>query len=316
MNRKEFLSTAAGLALATMNGSFISSAFGKPFSKIPKIDTHQHLADFKRFGKGWANPPVPGDYGIKNYIKATKGLNMVKAVYMEVAVAPENRHKEAMYALELCKDENNPTVAAVIRKDLLEEDFKDYLAQFIDSPIKGIRSSFKSPEQTQEDKIVENIQALGKMNLSFDFTVSPSWLGHMAALAKACPGTRFLVNHCGNVDPRAFAGRKEEADHDPDQWVEDMSALAAQKNVVCKISGIVTRVPNYPLDAEHLGPAIDQCLDIFGPDRVMFASDWPWCLRRTDIKTWVGILEEVVEKRSLEDRKKLFHDNAVKFYGI
>lgn len=320
MNRKEFLSTAAGLTLATLNGDLFSPSGRKwPFSTIPKVDTHQHLVDFKRFGKGWANPPVPGDYGIENYIKATEGLNVVKAVYMEVAVAPENRHKEAMYALELCRDKNNPTVGAVIKKDLLAEDFVDYMAQFKDTPIKGIRGSFNSPEQTRDDQVVENIQALGKMNLSFDFTVSPSWLAHMAALARACPETKFLVNHCGNVDPRAFSASKElseKADHDPDKWVEDMSALAANKNVVCKISGVVTRVPDFPLDAKHLGPAIDQCLDIFGPDRVMFASDWPWCLRRTDLRSWVDILETVVEKRSPEDQKKLFHDNAVNFYNI
>src|SRR5690606_9281984 len=158
-----------------------------------------------------------------------------------------------------------------------------------------------------------------KMNFSFDFTVSPSWLAHMAALARACPETKFLVNHCGNVDPRAFSDSKElsqRADHDPYKWVEDMSALAAEKNVVCKISGIVTRAPDFPLDAKHLGPAINQCLDIFGPDRVMFASDWPWCLRRTDLRSWVEILETVVEKRSPEDQKKLFHDNAVNFYNI
>jgi len=320
MNRKKFLSTAAGITLATLNGHFLLP-FGRewPFSKIPKIDTHQHLVDFKRFGKDWANPPDPGDYGIENYIKATKGLNMVKAVYMEVAVAPENRHKEAMYALELCRDKNNPTVGAVIKKDLLAEDFKDYMAQFKDSPIKGIRGSFKSPEQTQDDKIVENIQALGNMNLSFDFTVSPSWLSDMAALVRSCPGTRFLINHCGNVDPRAFSDSPElrkKADHDPGKWREDMSNLAAEKNVVLKISGLVTRSPGYPLTAEYLGPAIDQCLDIFGPDRVMFASDWPWCLRSMDIRSWVKILEEVVEKRSPVDQRKLFHDNAVDFYNI
>ena len=320
MNRRNFLSKTAGITLAALNGPFLlPSGPATPLQEIPIVDTHQHLVDIKRFGKGWANPPVPGNYGIENYKKATRGLNVVKAVYMEVAVSPENRHQEAMYALELCRDNSNPTVAAVIKKDLLAEDFKDYMAQFKDSPIKGIRGSFTSPEQIQEDKIVENVQALGKMDFSFDFSVPTSWLSPMTVLVRSCPGTKFLVNHCGNVDPRAFLSPGEltgKADHDPEEWLADISTLAAEKNVVCKISGVVTRSPGYPLSARNLAPAINHCLDIFGPDRVMFASDWPWCLKSMDIRSWVEILKTVVENRSLEDQRKLFHDNAVNFYNI
>src|SRR5690554_2359964 len=283
MNRKEFLSTAAGITLATLEGKFLLPSENQPLEKIPKIDTHQHLVDTKRFGDGWANPPVPGNYDIESYKKATQGLNVVKAVYMEVAVPPEKRHEEALYALELCKDNSAPTVAAVIKKDLLAADFRDYMAQFKGTPIKGIRGSFKSPEQVLDDKIVKNVRALGEMNFSFDFTVPTSWLSSMVGLVRSCSDTKYLVNHCGNVEPMAFSSsreHREKADHDPDKWIEDMSNLAAEKNVVCKISGVVTRSPDYPITAEHLGPAIDQCIDIFGSDRVMFASDWPWCLRR------------------------------------
>ena len=92
--------------------------------------------------------------------------------------------------------------------------------------------------------------------------------------------------------------------------------MAAHKNVACKISGVGTRSSGYPLTAENLGPAINHCLNIFSPDRVLFAADWPWVLKTMDIKTWVNILKTVVVNRPYREQKKLFYDNALKFYNI
>jgi L-fuconolactonase len=89
-----------------------------------------------------------------------------------------------------------------------------------------------------------------------------------------------------------------------------------EKNVICKISGIVSRVPGYPLTEVDLSPIINHCLDIFGNERVMFAGDWPVCLKNMPLSDWVNILKKVVENRPLKEQKKLFHDNAAKFYNI
>ncbi len=111
------------------------------------MDTHQHLVDFSRFGIGWAKPPVEGNYGTREYLQAVKGLHVVKAVYMEVAVEPENRHREALYALELCGDNTATTVGAVIAADIYGDQFKSYISQFKGSScVKGIRVWFQSGE--------------------------------------------------------------------------------------------------------------------------------------------------------------------------
>jgi L-fuconolactonase len=61
---------------------------------------------------------------------------------------------------------------------------------------------------------------------------------------------------------------------------------------------------------------IDHCLGAFGPDRVVFGSDWPVCLHGTTLRKWVELLKEVTASRSESDRRKLFHDNAVRFYDL
>jgi L-fuconolactonase len=97
MNRKKFLKSASVLALASIPGSSsLSETLRNPSKPLPIIDTHQHLADLVRFGKGWTSPPVPGNYDMKAYMQAVRNVNMVKAVYMEVAVPVAKRHEEAI----------------------------------------------------------------------------------------------------------------------------------------------------------------------------------------------------------------------------
>ncbi len=320
MDRKRFLKAASVITLASLDGgSLINAAFAEPARRLPIVDTHQHLVDVRRFGENWSRPPVPGNYGIEEYKKATRGLNFVKAVYLEVAVPKDRRHEEALYAIEICKDRSNITEAAVIKGDIYDPGFESYMSQFKASPcIRGIRPSFSSKESITSEQVVKNTRALGELGMSLDFTLSPSWLPAIYELAKACPGTMFLINHCGNVDPRAFLPTDAygKADHSASEWVKDMSNMASLPNTALKISGVATRVKGLAVNADNLGPAINQCLNIFGPDRVMFASDWPWCLGATDIRTWVGVLKSVVAEKPFIDQKKLFHDNAIKFYKI
>lgn len=321
MNRKRFIAAASVMTITSIRGmSLLQAAVTDERKPLPMIDTHQHLVDFERFGKSWSRPPVSGNFSMKEYLQAMKGLNLKKAVYVEVAVPKERRYEEALYAIELCKDKSNPTVAAVIKGDLYDEDFISYISQFKKYPcIKGVRAGFKSIDDILDERIIKNVRALGSFNMGLDFSLQPTWFLAMSKLVEICPDTRFLINHCGNVDPKAFIepiGKFGMPDHDPTQWKAGMKAMAAHRNVACKISGVGTRSSGYPLTAENLGPAINQCLDIFGSDRVLFAADWPWVLKSMDVKSWVDILKTVIANRPYKDQKKLFYDNALKFYNI
>jgi predicted TIM-barrel fold metal-dependent hydrolase len=319
MNRKKFLASASVLAIASIKGSSLLYA-SHSLKKIPLVDTHQHLADLLRFGKDWTSPPLPGNYDIKAYLDATRNVNVVKSVYMEVGVPAARRQEEALYAIEICKDQMNPTRGAIISGDLKSPEFETYISQFKDSPyIKGIRYGFSSIADMKNPLVIKNIKLLGKLNMGLDFEISPAWLPSMAKLIKTCPGTKFLVNHCGNVDPRAFLHPPSaigKPNHDANEWIVAMKTVAENENVVCKISGIISTSSGYPKTAKTLAPGINHCLNIFGPDRVMFASDWPWCLKSNKLEEWVNILKEIVKNRPYREQKKMFHDNAIKFYSI
>jgi len=327
MNRRSFLKRASQVTVAASLTSPLRSEGGErkgngnAASPIPIVDTHQHLWDLSKFKLRWLSPPLDRSFTPKDYLEATQGLNVVKAVYMEVAVPPEQRLQEAEYVIGLCQEPAGVTRGAVIAGSPVEEGFEQYITRFKGSPcIKGVRGGFSSDKQMGAKQVVRSLHLLSDLGLRFDLNVSPASLAEAARLVDQCPDTRFVLDHCGNADPVAFfpTGRvaPRPPQHSTEQWRQDMGRLGAKANVICKISGIVSRVPGTPLAAEDLAPIINHCLDAFGPDRVVFAGDWPVCLRGMPLRDWINTLKAVVASRPEKDQRKLFHDNAVKFYDL
>jgi predicted TIM-barrel fold metal-dependent hydrolase len=286
------------------------------------------LWNLEQFKLPWIKPGtlLGRSYVMADYRVAIEGTGIRHAVYMEVDVEPSQQQAEAEHLISICKSGNAPTIAAVVSGRPASDAFRDYVTQFRGSPwVKGIRQVLHGgstpPGYCLSDSFVRGIRLLGELNLSFDLCLRPKELADGAALAERCPQTRFIVDHCGNADPEAFlkpGDRRLAAakiDHDADAWRRDIDKLAARPNVICKISGIVARVPpNWT--AEDLAPIVNHCLDSFGPERVVFGSDWPVCLNGAPLKDWVTALKQIISTRVAEEQRKLLLDNAVRFYGL
>jgi L-fuconolactonase len=166
---------------------------------------------------------------------------------------------------------------------------------------------------------VLGVQRLGELGLSFDLCMRPGELLDAARLAQLCPDTRFILDHCGNADPKAFSrtlGLDDlPAEHDAETWRRDLASVAARPNVVCKISGIVARAPR-DWHVEQLAPIVVHCLECFGSKRVMFGSDWPVCRLRATLRQWVEALRQIVADRPEIQQRQLFQDNAERYYGL
>jgi L-fuconolactonase len=320
MNRREFLFGSA--VFLTGCGDVVRTGRHNPASELQIVDTHQHLWNLRQFRLPWLKPggELTRDFTMADYEKATDGLGITKAIYMEVAVAPEQEPAEAQHIVTICQDKSNPTCAAVIGGLVLEDSFRDYILQFRGNPyIKGVRHGLNDAEQLEDNRLIRNLRLLGSLNMSFDLLVPPGLIGQAAKLVERCGDTRFILDHCGNADPLAFDpkadwGRRPQ--HDADQWKRDIETLAGQTNVICKISGIIARVPKGSATPGVLSPIVTHCQDAFGPDRVVFGSDWPVCTRGAPLRVWAGILHEIVQERSAAEKRKLFWDNAHRFYGL
>jgi L-fuconolactonase len=334
LDRRQFLGQSAAAATAVATAASVLScdqAKGEPTvnsDDMPIIDCHQHLWDLAKFKLPWIKPGTLLDrsYVMSDYLAAIEGTGIKHAVYMEVDVDPTQQQAEAEHLIEICKGGKAPTIAAVVSGRPAADNFKAYVSQFKGSAyIKGIRQVLHGGSTPAgfclQEGFVRGIQVLGEFGLSFDLCLRPKELGDGAKLAEKCSETRFIVDHCGNADPKAFFKADDlrladaRIDHAADGWRRDMQRLAAQKNVICKISGIIARVPKQWSD-DDLAPIVNHCLDTFGPSRVIFGSDWPVCLNGAPLREWVAALKQVIANRPAGEQRQLLHDNAVRFYGL
>lgn len=324
-NRRQFLQQSAAVSLAVVVSSAPGSLSAAETNPALIIDTHQHLWDLSKFKLPWlAGAPkiLNQTYHIPEYRTATAGLN-TRAIYMEVHVDPAQLDAEADHVIELSRSGNAPTTAAVIGSRPESPEFMKYVERFKDSPIvKGVRRVLHEddtpPGYCLKDTFVKSVRRLGELGMSFDLCMRPRDLADGLALAEKCPETRFILDHCGNCDLKAFRPKLDPSKppaHTADDFKKVIEKLAKRPNVICKISGIIAELPPGG-DADDLAPVINTCLDAFGPDRVVFGSDWPVCLMGRPLLTWVDMLKQIIASRPAADQTKLWSGNAAKFYGV
>lgn len=320
-NRREFLQQAAFTVSATVVGAAVDPLVVRAVddqADLPIIDTHQHLWDLSRFRLPWlssdAVQSLRRDFVTKDYLEATRGLNVVKSVYMEVNVDPTQQTQEAEYVLGLCRDRQNPMAAAVIGGSPQNAEFDAYITSLSKNPeIKGVRTVLHDPDRPSgmclSPTFVRNMKRLGDLGLSFDLCMRSDEIADGARLAGKCPETRFIVDHCGNMSVTVTDEKLRR------KWKDGITAAAQLDNVICKISGIVVTA-NEQWTPDDLASNVNYCLDAFGPDRVVFGGDWPVCTLKSSFAKWVQALKWIVRERPLSEQKKLFHDNAVRLYGL
>lgn len=327
LNRRRFLAQAGTTAVACgLLASASSQESVRSNRELPVIiDTHQHLWDLTKLRLPWLNdaPAVlQRSYNPEDYEAATQGLD-VKTVYMEVDVDTTDHDKEAAYVTSLCQSSTSLTRASVIGGRPAAEAFGDYLdRQKSSGTVRGVRQVLHVPSTPSgyclQEAFVRGVRLLGTKDLSFDLCMRAGDLKDGIRLSELCPETRFVLDHCGNADVKAFHADlrgDQNASHDIDAWKRDIEAFSKRPNVICKISGIVASAPS-GWKVEHLAPIVNHCLDAFGPDRVVFGGDWPVCLLGSPLRGWIDALRSIVASRPEADQRKLWSENAAKFYRL
>lgn len=327
MDRRGFLRGTTA-ALAGITSQILGAESTESF--FPIIDTHQHLWDLKQFRLPWIKPGtfLAHNFLLKEYAQATADLGLfppgpgqtrpvpgriVQTIYLEVDVDPTQQLDEVRYVAELCRRADTLVTAAVVSGRPASEGFGRYLDAFKNvACIKGIRQVLHGegtpPGTCLDPSFVKGIQLLGERGLSFDLCMRPTDLRDAAKLIDQCPGTRFILDHCGNGP---IYDRKTRL-----RWQRDIVEVARKKNVAVKISGIIVQAEPKTWKPDDLAPIINHTMEVFGPDRVMFGGDWPVCTKAATYKQWVESLKTIVASRPYEEQRKLFHDNALRIYRL
>lgn len=293
------------------------------------IDAHHHVWDLDRNHHPWLSeePPIPfryGDYSAirKTYMPAdyrrdTADWPVVGSVYVEAEWERSNALGESAWIAAVAAEHGLPS-AVVAWCDLADKGAAELLASHAAIPIvRGIRhkpaaaASAREARRGQPGSMDdpawrEGYAQLAANGLSYDLQ-TPWWhLDAAAELARDFPGTQIIVNHTALPSDRRSEALAA--------WRGALETVAAQPNVALKISGI--GLPGIPWAQAGNEPIIRDAIAIFGVERAMFASNFPVDGLVGDFDTIFSGFLAATSDRSEDDRRALFHDNAVRIYRL
>jgi L-fuconolactonase len=272
-----------------------------------RIDAHQHYWDPARGDYFWM---VPG--GKLDRVFAPSDLRPCLArnnVGGTVLIQAAPTLEETDYLLSIASRE--PTVRGVVGWiDFEDPSHLAALDRFRRNPkFKGIRPMIQDiadPKWVMQSNLSWAFDALVEHNLCFDALLHSQ---HILPLLKRIgrhPGLKVVIDHGARPQIRdeAFA-----------PWAADIARLARESSAFVKLSGLITEAgPNWT--ENDLQPYASHLLQTFGPDRVMFGSDWPVCLRASTYDRWFEAASALTSSYSEAERAAVFGGNAIKFYGL
>ena len=280
-------------------------------SPAPVLDTHHHLWKVARGDYGWMSPDLSvlyRDYMPDDLAPLLRQAGVTKTILVQAA----DTEAETEFLLEIA--ESSDFVVGVCGwLNMDSDDFPERLARFAQNPyFKSFRPMLQDlpkPDWILQPRVLKNLNHTAETGCRFEFLTKPPQLPHAIAAIKQTPGLKAVINHISKPDI---------ASGDTEPWAMQLAELRDFPDIYCKLSGMVTEADHAHWTPDDLRPYIAHVLDVFGPERVMFGSDWPVALLAAQsygdvvnaLRTVVGPVLDA------EGHQKLFHDNGARFYGL
>ena len=281
---------------------------------FPIIDAHLHLWDPQQFAIPWlaGNATLNRRFTPAEYAEHTQGIAIEAMVYLEVDVDPHYALLEPRWVAERAQED--PRIKAIVAHAPVEHgerarSFLDALVA-ISPLVRGVRRLLQGEPDVDfclRPDFVRGVQLLAEYGLSFDICIFHAQLAAATELVRRCPQTSFILDHLGKPNIK---------DQVLDPWREQMRALAALPNVICKVSGAVTEADHERWSSADLRPYVAHAIEVFGEERVAFGGDWPVTLLASSYRRWVETLDELTAGLSEAAKRKLWAENAKRFYRI
>lgn len=282
------------------------------------VDSHQHFWQLANPFTDWPTPdlaPIHHDFGAGDLAPLLKARGIDATVLVQAAPAIEETH----FLLEAAS--RAPFVRAVVGwVDLSRAEHVAQLPVLANHPLlRSIRPMLQGIADTEwilRPEVEPGLRALVELGLRFDALTQPRHLPVLKSLAQRHPDLPIVVDHASK--PQIRNGLQ--ATDGLAGWAPEMAALAACPNVVCKLSGLLTEAAP-GADAADLKPYMDHLLASFGPERLMWGSDWPVVIlgretSRTAYTDWFDMVTGWLEGQSEAARAAILGGTACRFYGI
>lgn len=275
------------------------------------IDAHQHFWQLGRFKYEWLNAPKLAK--IKRDFLPADLKTVMDEVRVERAIFVQTQHNldENRWVLKLA--EEHKFIAGVVGwVDLASPKCEEQLLEFKDqAKFVGVRHVVH--DEPDDDFIVRpdvlrGLKVLEKHEVPYDLLFYVKHLKHVPTIVKACPDLRLVIDHLAKPLIK---------DQRTDGWIDDLRAAAKFPNVFCKLSGMVTEADWEKWKPTDLRPFVEEAIECFTPQRLMYGSDWPVCLLAGSYRQVFEALVEVLAPLTSEsERQAIFSDTARKFYRL
>ena len=275
------------------------------------IDAHQHFWQLSQpFEYGWLdapqNAPIRKDLLPADLEPKLQALGIDRSIFVQT----QHDVSENRWALNYC-DHYDFLAGIVGWVDLASPDCEEQLEEFRENPrFLGVRHV--TQDEPDDDfiirpEVIRGLQVLENHSVPFDLLFYVKHLPHAETVARQVPDLPLVIDHLAK--PRV----REQSIED---WLPAFKQAAECDNVYCKLSGMITEADWQNWKKEDLRPYVDQALELFGPDRCMYGSDWPVCELAGSYEQVYLTLRDLLSELSEAEQSKIFGGTAAKFYGV
>jgi len=274
------------------------------------IDAHQHFWHIARGDYAWMDDsvaPIRRDFlpADLTQIAAASGVTGTIVVQAAPTVA------ETQFLLSLAAE--SPLICGVVGwVDLEAEDAEATLRELAQNKwFKGIRPMLQDIENTKwilQPKVQKALKFAADLGLRLDALVTPRHLDAISQIAEGIPALPIVIDHCAKP---VIQGGQDAGEN----WRAGMKHLGDHPNVFCKLSGLANEYGS-GWSAQTLQPVFDHVYQCFGPDRMMWGSDWPVLNLAGDYANWVKVAQTLAADLTQDQQDQLFSQTAHKFYGL
>lgn len=281
--------------------------------RVPVVDAHHHVWDLSVRDQDWitgpAMAPIRRSFSLDDLRLHARDEGIVATVLVQTVVGPD----ETPELLALA--DADPLVGAVTGwADLTSPALADDLAALLGGPggrwLRGVRHLVQAepdPDWLVRPDVLAGLRTAAEAGLVYELLVRPHQLPAAVGAVRAVPGGRFVLDHCAK--PPIADGALE-------PWASWLRKLAAEPNVSCKLSGLVTEADQARWRPEDLTPYVEVVLEAFGPDRLMAGSDWPVCLLAASYPEVWAEHRRAVTKLSDAERDAVLAGTATRVYAL
>ncbi|MBW3512980.1 MULTISPECIES: amidohydrolase [Janthinobacterium] len=273
-----------------------------------RIDAHQHFWQLAARAGSWPPPTLAAIH--RDFAPADMAPLLAAHGIAGTVLVQSLPSEDDTYWLLALAEQNSFIRAVVGWTDLLAPDAAAAIACLASQPkLKGLRPMLQDIDDNQwiaNPALAPALAAMVEHGLRLDALVLPRHLPALLQCARDYPRLAIVIDH---------AAKPPIADAAFGAWREDMAQLAALPNVHCKLSGLVTEArPGWHVD--DLRPYAVHVLNVFGPRRVIWGSDWPVVDLAGGYAAWLAASEALLAHLGQEDKDDIFGRNACRFYGF